>query len=287
MFCLVLILALAGYSNAWNGIILSGLSGPQMYFPTTAPHSIANNLLGLPSDRSLAANQIWNQVYFTGGATTNVYSFNLWTNTTHMGTPMKYARQFHASCVYSHSLVVCGGVLSNTCEQFDMNTKGPWTLLPSLPQRTINHKMAELDGNLYLFGGSDNVVDLANVFMLNGTAWVPRTPIPKALNVLGLVGLTNRALICGGTTGHTTWSTCFVYTAKTNLWASAPSMAQARSGHSMVLLENQIYIMGGFAPNGSLLSSVEVYSMTSGGQVLPYPMAKGDAMFGAFGVLPS
>jgi hypothetical protein len=84
------------------------------------------------------------------------------------------------------------------------------------------------------------------VYMFDGQNWEPRLSI-AGLPHRGHAGVAidaDRALICGGRAYNggdlcQSVSDCFIYSASSDSWTQAASMAQRRCQHSMVMLEGE------------------------------------------------
>ena len=85
--------------------------------------------------------------------------------------------------------------------------------------------------------------------MFDGESWVSRSSIvglPSNYHA-GIAIDTDRALICGGFAliadqrVCTYVSDCFIYSASSDSWTKAASMAQIRIDHSMVMFEGETF----------------------------------------------
>src|SRR4051812_37061191 len=102
--------------------------------------------------------------------------------------------------------------------------------MPPLPTPIQAFAMATLNGNVYVFGGSQSTKLCTNstsaVYMYLGTlgqTWIQRSAIPIALESHTAVAIDNySALICGGRTSGvcTARSACYIYTAVNDSWQS-------------------------------------------------------------------
>jgi hypothetical protein len=149
-----------------------------------------------------------------------------------------------------------------------------WTVFDPLPTPNVEFSMATLPNGPYSFGGYRGGVFCGgspNVYMHNGTEWVPRAPLPIPTRSHATVALDDgRVLLCGGwslknNTGCQMTPDCFVYEAKKDAWFSAPPMSVARQLHSMVMLNGVIYIMGGEEVTGG--KTIEIYEIGGGDMI--------------------
>jgi hypothetical protein len=193
------------------------------------------------------------KAYFIGGASTNAVTiFDPSTNKSTPGTPMNVARYFHAATVVGDMILVCGGwngsTVFSSCEQYTPSTQ-KWNMFPSLPASTAYFVMATLNNRAYTFGGSGDCSSSSPppVYMFDGQSWVPRSSIVglPSSDHAGIAIDTDRALICGGSGSSggscLVVSDCFIYSASSDSWTKAASMAQIRADHSMVMFEGETF----------------------------------------------
>jgi hypothetical protein len=253
MYCILIALFIPAICNAWNGILIDNKAtegNTQIVLPKSNT-SIANVSLGLPNVQSTATVQLNGLVYITGGKNSSssdiasVKIFNPATNTSTYGPPLLVARHEHAATVVNNTILVCGGLSSNTplasCEQSNVGVTS-WTTFTALPIQIGDHAMLTFNNAPYVFGGYGISAAAATVYMHDGVnSWVAKHSMSITRVGPGAIALdTNRALICGGSSACTTGTvlaTCEIYTVSTDSWATAPSMAQARWVFGFVMSE--------------------------------------------------
>jgi N-acetylneuraminic acid mutarotase len=248
---------------AWSGILMDGSEGnTQLYVPGNPPINTPNVNFGLSHRLGQAAVMLNGRAYFTGGAsfiggqfangaiTNAVTIFNPSTNTSTIGAPLNVARWGHAATVVGDTIIVCGGSDGSTallsCEQYNPSIQ-KWNMITSLPTPPVFFVMTTLNNRAYTFGGSGACSSAPPVYMFDGQNWESRSSIAGSpyWAHAGVALDTNRVLICGGQTykgGNCQFygvSDCFIYSASSNLWTQAASMAQIRCGHSMVMFEGK------------------------------------------------
>ena len=129
-----------------------------------------------------------------------------------------------------------GGALSS-CEQSNANVTS-WTPITSLPTTLLYLALVTLLGKAYVIGGQQ---DPTGVRMYDGVSvWVAKAAMSPGRQAHAALALDNdRALVCGGQSGATgaMLNTCVIYTASTDIWTTAPAMAQARSAFNLVMSE--------------------------------------------------
>jgi N-acetylneuraminic acid mutarotase len=259
MIAIILLIVSQIYScDAWSGIVMDGgfyNDDTQLYVPGKPPINIPNVNFGLSHLPCQAAVMLNGNGYFTGGRYINgpytnaMTIFNPSTNTSTTGAPLNVARWGHAATVVGDTIIACGGYgefinASLSCEQYNPSTQ-KWNMITSLPTPFTGLVMTTLHNRAYTFGGSGACSSSPPVYMFDGQNWVTRSSI-AGLPSSGHAGVAldaDRALICGG------WaykggrcqpvSSCFIYSASSDSWTQAASMAQIRCLHSMVMFEGE------------------------------------------------
>jgi N-acetylneuraminic acid mutarotase len=152
-------------------------------------------------------------------------------------------RQHTATLLANGKVLLAGGSDSsgqatNTAEVFDLNT-GALRTANNLSAASRGHTATLLADGRVLIAGGENESSLARASGAN----VAARSVPTAL-VLGRAELYNPA---------------------TNSFSATGSLAQARSGHTAVLLPNgKILVAGGTDLNNAALASVELYDPLTG-----------------------
>jgi N-acetylneuraminic acid mutarotase len=239
---------------AWSGIVMdgSGSGHTQLYVPGNPPANTPNAIFRLANKFGQAAVVLNEKAYFTGGCcpTINLVTiFNPSTNTSTTGAPLNVARWAHAATVVDDTIIVCGGqdyqTALSSCEQYNSTTQ-TWNMFTSLPTTSVYFVMATLNNSVYTFGGSGICGSAPPpVYMFDGQNWVTRSSIAGLpyKDHAGVALDADHALICGGYAYNGRRcqyvSDCFIYSASSNLWTQAASMAQVRCWHSMVMFEGE------------------------------------------------
>jgi hypothetical protein len=252
MIAIILLIVVQIYScDAWSGILMNGRSGKtQLYVPGNPPINIPNVNYGLSHFRGQAAVMLNGSAYFIGGEYTNAVTIlNPSTSTNTTGTPLNIARRHHAATVVGDTIIVCGGFHRSTalssCEQYNSSTQ-KWNMITSLPTPSSLFVMVTLNNRAYTFGGSSRCDSAPSVYMFDGQNWEPTSSIaglPYSEHA-GVALDADRALICGGfayKVGSCQYgvSDCFIYSASSDSWTQAASMAQIQYWHSMVMFEGK------------------------------------------------
>ncbi len=183
-------------------------------------------------------------LYTMGGTTTGNISLNdvqyapinangtvgAWTATTSFPT----AREFHTSVAYKGYLYVMGGyggAYLNDVQYAPINangTIGVWTATTSLTAGRAYHTSVVYNGYLYVMGGVDDVGYMA----LNDVRYAP-------INANGTIGS----------------------------WTATTSFATARYGHTSVVYNGYLYIMGGTDDGGGNINDVQYAPINANGTI--------------------
>jgi N-acetylneuraminic acid mutarotase len=205
----------------------------QVFDPATNTWSRATSL---PAPRSDAASATLDgDIYCFGGVTGEdaqtdaiVLHHGKWSTVPEARLPQP--RLYSVAVVSGEYIYLLGGIskvgdyktVTNTFWRWRPGTKG-WEVLPPLPgPGRSNHAMAEIDGDIYVFGGATTgPVDVEN--LQDAYKYVPRTRKWSRLSDLTIanrswwaVGLKHRALLLAGYT-HDFASDVYLYEPKQGL----------------------------------------------------------------------
>lgn len=244
---------------AWSGILLDSRN-PQLYLPTSSPHTIGNISFKLPNcfgtETAVMLNGL---VYFISGDDCPpyhryiTYIFDPQTNVTvksHAKTPYT---DFMVSTVVNGTIVLCSATGDFACYTYSVSAQ-TWT---DVTQLDVSHPsgfaLTTINNEVYVFGGGGDIYgcyDATSNSYKYDNKWqkIPLAPMPQATSGHSALTLSNStALICGGFINITNTtipscaatSNCFVYTASTDSWMPVKSMATARAGASMVTFDGR------------------------------------------------
>jgi N-acetylneuraminic acid mutarotase len=176
--------------------------------------------------------------------------------------------------VANNKLYILGGFninVSSTNQIWEFNPAGAvgskWTQEVHAPEGIAFASATTINGVIYVAGASDFsggiLLDTAHSFSFNPTSNTIGSiaPIPRATGETRAVTLANRMWVLGG--GRVTpnpGNEVDVYDPGTNSWLLAPSFAIARRNFPAASDGNHIWIAGGYASDGSPLSSLEIYT---------------------------
>jgi N-acetylneuraminic acid mutarotase len=244
----------------WEGVLIDGEAGTQIFTPNGQYHSSSASFL-LPHCGLSTAIKLNNTYYFMGGTgctngTSGTYIFNSSTNATVKGSPTTVARAGHMVALVNDSIAICGGG-SATCEQCIITQPAvpcKFAIVATLPHDLISAVMVNINDLTFIFGGQKNgdglCVNKADVYMFDAK-WnhgPQLSSMPQALAAhTGITIFGDRVLICGGRTAVDNTcqavNTCYFYSADSDTWTTAPSMATERYGHQMVSLFGKFTIV--------------------------------------------
>ncbi len=139
-----------------------------------------------------------------------------------------------------------------------------WARLTTIPDRRDQAAVALANGRLYLFGGyaSDGaILDSVLVYDLLAQRWLdgPRQPMP--LPVAGnphnsaVPVVDGQAVLVGGVIGDQSGGVSLhnqlqLYALEADRWQFGPALPLGITGHASVVLEDQLYVIGGVSAAG-------------------------------------
>jgi len=222
---------------------------------------------------------------FILGLITTCLAAQKWATLTSMPTPRS---DLSAVVVNNAFVLVAGGCVSQTCpaelsyctcqavttklEAF-YPTNSTWITLAPLPRQRFRHGAAVVNGKMYLIGGRDNtdtIITEVDVYDIATNTWTtnPTMNWLRATSDLVVVFSGNFIYTIGGYDANYTsvGQTCF-YNTPIALWDcnSLPELNEGRGDACGAVLNNQIFIVGGFSDVNfcSALDTLEVYDMSS------------------------
>lgn len=177
--------------------------------------------------------------------------------------PMLSPRHHATSEVVDGKLYVIGGRLKgdgvestlreallsyNNNEYYDPN-QNIWTDLKPMPTNRSSMSSAQVDGNIYVFGGQSRVKSVTDEYVFGGQSKIKSPNVPSGLERL-----------FAGQPANGTFAINEKYNTKTDIWLTEPSMPTARLGSDSVALGDRIYVIGGKPSLGRTVTNVvEIY----------------------------
>eukprot|EP00747_Dinoflagellata_sp_TGD_P167747 gnl/TRDRNA2_/TRDRNA2_192771_c0_seq1.p1 gnl/TRDRNA2_/TRDRNA2_192771_c0~~gnl/TRDRNA2_/TRDRNA2_192771_c0_seq1.p1 ORF type:complete len:344 (+),score=60.64 gnl/TRDRNA2_/TRDRNA2_192771_c0_seq1:67-1032(+) len=179
--------------------------------------------------------------------------------------PMQTKRTMHASTSAGGRLFVCGGFDGlrdlTTVECYDPKTNS-WSWKDKMNVGRSYLAAVQVRGGIYALGGQDRLAEsgprahnMVEVFDLYSERWVPVEPLKT-----GRLGLAGACLVSedgdeyvyatGGSDGDEVLSSVEVLNVQEGKWYDAPPMGCPRLGHVAMVVDNKLYVMGGFDGKG-------------------------------------
>ena len=131
-----------------------------------------------------------------------------------------------------------------------------WTPKAALPQSVAEVGVAELGGNIYVIGGTEQqgkaqaTYDSTQNLMYNPSknTWTKRAPLPQGLTHVGVAALGGKLYAIGGFRHiiHLDPQTsAFVYDPKTDTWGKLADVSSARGSVAAAAVDGKLHIFGG------------------------------------------
>jgi N-acetylneuraminic acid mutarotase len=133
-------------------------------------------------------------------------------------------------------------------------------VIPNLPLQTHDHAVAVAGGKAYLFGGrdaDDAQLDVAYSIGSDREWTALPLPMPKARYGHCVVDFFGQLLVIGGY-NDVKLASCDRFDPQASKWHTLPSMISPRMSMSAVVLQDKVFVFGGWADNGTL-KSMEVF----------------------------
>jgi len=207
-------------------------------------------------------------------------------------SPMPTARYIHSVSVVNNRIYAIGGytwdntsyTLLDANEEYDPAT-GSWIVKSPMPTARYYHSASVVNNRIYAIGGYtwDNTIskslDVNEEYDPNADTWTTRSPMPTDRYVAGVGVLNNKIYVIGGyhyyydsdtypdNYEYYVTDTNEEYDPATGSWTTKSPMPTARYYHTVSVLGNKTYAIGGYYDDGNgnygLLNSNEEYSITS------------------------
>ncbi|NIT59855.1 MAG: hypothetical protein GWN00_27625 [Aliifodinibius sp.] len=189
-----------------------------------------------------------------------------------MNTP----HQCHAAVVVNGKIYVVGGFWMDNFEFEEYNPEtDKWRILPNMPTRRLFLGATTLQNRIYAIGGMSDSVEYHSTieaYDLTNNTWSKFADLPTARNRLATVALSGKIYAIGGMMpvetnyqgiperNYQDTGIVEVYDQAENLWTTKEGMPTPRHGHSAVVVNNKILVIGGFQLEGSWpTATVEEY----------------------------
>ena len=174
-----------------------------------------------------------------------------------------------AAVVRNNKIIVVGGLTQGqttvaAVDCFNIETQ-KWEDFPSLPIGVVGPYVKLVDDKLYVIGGTDKKnCNQSVVFDFDKNTWLDLPPKPTPAYSCG-GHLYDRKLFIvggrGGPKGETPITAVDAFDLDTQQWESMSSMYALRVFCSIVGIEEEIYVIGGFVPMVGVCKIVEKYNI--------------------------
>lgn len=167
-------------------------------------------------------------------------------------------------------------------EAREVKGSGTWRELAPMPTERTNLATTEVGGLVYAIGGigpSPHTTDVVERYDPRSGRWATSRPLPQPRDGAGAAGLGGLLYVAGGfiALGGNNFeitNSVLVYDPKQDSWRSVAPMPTARERLRLVASGGYLYAIGGAAPTGQSLATVERYDPRSNSWVTMNPMAE-------------
>lgn len=164
--------------------------------------------------------------------------------------------------------------------------EGQWLKKADMPTPRFGSSIAEIDGKIFVIGGSQSDDRLAIVEVYDPTTdhWTPGADMPTARKNTAAAVVNGIIYVFGGTDSIecACLTTTEAYDPKTDVWTTKQAMPASRYGLAAVPLNGKIYVIGGWV-GGAMASAVEVYDPVTDTWEEKAPLPRASGHFGYAG----
>ncbi len=288
-------------ASAGNTLVLEGNFGSPtiVHFPG-AGGDVAATALGtnrvsvvVPSASASGALSVT-----TGGATVGALSFTVGSGTLSLQsmalttTPLRFGRFASTEVQAGSSVYVIGGFSNNggggylaSVDRAQVNADGSlgtFVLAGTMTTSRASNAALVIGSFLYVIGGDTNgtphnSIERASINAdgsLGAFAVIPNGTLPEGLSGAAVAIIGNSLYVIGGSTGTTTRATVqrasIDSAGNLSAFSAAPSLSAARAGVGALVTKSFLYVVGGVAPDNSVLASVERAAVHGDGTLGPF-----------------
>ena len=123
-----------------------------------------------------------------------------------------------------------------------------WTAKTSMPYARSEVGVAQLEGRIYVIGGSGPGADerVVQVYDIAADSWTLAAPLPVGLNHVGAVAVGRKVYVFGGfrESGGAS-ADCFAYDPSSNRWNRIAPLLSPRGSPAVAVLDGLIHVAGG------------------------------------------
>jgi hypothetical protein len=203
--------------------------------------------------------------------------------------PLRQARGGLGVATVGGRILAIGGfddaTVFDVVEARRVKGRGRWRELAPLPTARANLATAEVGGLVYAVGGIDDVdvSDVVETFNPRTGRWATSVPLPQPRAAPGAAGLGGLLYVAGGEVKlapdtYEVTNSVIVYDPWNKTWRSVAPMPTARFRHRLVSSGRYLYAIGGAAPTGESLTTVERFEPKSNSWTTMNPMVEARAL---------
>ena len=179
--------------------------------------------------------------------------------------------------VYQEKLLVIGrwddtNKVSNEIHELALDKPYTPTLLTTMPQSRMNHAAEIVDHKLFIMGGETRnndddevVLDSVMVYDLITKEFKTRPSLPKPVYLMSTLTWGKQIIVIGGVDKRANFNDVIMYDIESGHCETLPSLRHRRCGHSSVIIDDVIFVFGGFNIEQKYLNSVESFTLGSDG----------------------
>jgi N-acetylneuraminic acid mutarotase len=221
----------------------------------------------MPSERKYTATAILNgKIYVIGGMlesggaviTNQVEAYDTITNTWSTVAPLNTQRAYVAASTANGKIYVfggrtdasCGSCQTNTVEMYDASTN-TWSYVASMPEPRQGHTSSEVNGKIYVIGGTDWTVKKDTVWEYNPTtnSWdpTPKSNMPTARCHMQSAVIDGKIYVPAGVITDTGLTTLEVYDPSNDTWETKANLNYGRWYAATAAVNGKLYVFGGMS----------------------------------------
>ena len=179
------------------------------------------------------------------------------------------------AAIFKDCLVVVGGVKNEDRHQtntgeFYFPALNKWHQISALPQHRSGHELVTCNNGLYALGGLSKKQFLCSVERLNilDGEWEKVKPMNSARAFFAAVSYNEMVYAIGGTykNENDKWiasQTVEKFNPVENKWTFVSNLIHARYYHATCLMQNKIFVVGGYDKNKEAMKIIECYDPTT------------------------
>ena len=186
--------------------------------------------------------------------------------------PCNSARGSFGATEYEGLIVISGGrkrcatgTIMNSVEVYEVGLN-QWRGHMPMNEIREGHELVVCAGCLYALGGSNSIWVVSTVERLRSSdileKWVKVQPMQEPRHIFAAVSCNNYIYAIGGSCGNYKWShlkSVEKYNPFTNQWVYVNKMNRARTHHSACVINDRIYVVGGFDEKSNRIQEIECY----------------------------